>query len=92
MTTPVCSRCGAPVQWRETPSGKMAPYDLLPRLHIISCKQRPKPNGTGPRAEAVAALMGLGYKAMEAREMVKAARGEDVDSLIRDALKGKGHE
>ena len=92
MSGPVCSRCGEPFQWRRTPAGKMAPYNLEPGLHIITCKQRPKPNGTGPRAEAVAALRALGYKATEAREMVKAARGKDVEALLRDVLARKGTE
>ncbi len=39
------------------------------------------------QAQAVAALEALGFKNPEARKMVKAAAGETVEEIIRDALK-----
>ena len=90
MTGPVCKQCGSrDVAWREGKNGGRYLIDTK-RPHF--CAKMARPNGTGPRAEAVAALRALGYKATEAREMVKAARGKDVEALLRDVLARKGTE
>ena len=45
--------------------------------------------GSGIRGQAIAALEALGFKATEARRMVKDSDGATVEDIIRDALKKK---
>ena len=84
LTDSTCHNCGEPIQWLKTKTGKMAPHDLEPRLHIIGCKKRPKKD----TSSAVLALVSLGIKATEARELVKGLRGDDAAILVA-ALKRK---
>ena len=87
MSGPVCKQCGSTdVAWRAGKNGGRYLIDTK-RPHFCAKMARPKPSAEGPRAEAVQALVALGYKATEARGMVKAARGEDVEALVRDALR-----
>ena len=79
MSKGTCRYCGLPVDWHKTKHGKLAPFDIEPRLHIISCKKRPK----AEKSDQLLALTGLGYSVTEAREMLKQAKGD-----LRTALKG----
>jgi hypothetical protein len=37
-----CTRCGGPVEWRDTPNGKRAPYNPDGRIHPMTCGNQPQ--------------------------------------------------
>jgi hypothetical protein len=40
-----CRDCGAPINWRETPSGRYQPIDPeTGEVHFVTCSARPKRN------------------------------------------------
>ncbi len=88
MTDPTCRDCGKPIQWLKTKNGKMAPFDLEPRSHFASCTKKRAAVDDPP---AVMALMALGIKVMEARELVKGLRGDD-ETILTAALRRRDQE
>lgn len=56
----------------------------LPSLDAAGAESRA---GSGNREQAIAALEALGFKAAEARRMVKDSDASSVEEIIRDALK-----
>ena len=69
--------------WAKTKAGKPLLMELRP--HLITCTKRPKPAPD----DALEMLRALGYKAGEAKAMLKGKRG-DAESRVRQALKGQG--
>ncbi len=81
-----CRYCGAKgLVLGKGKKGQTVLYELRP--HIITCKARPKRDKDSPREQAVAALMGLGYKATEARAAVAGVgKPNSLEGLIVAAL------
>ena len=94
MKQATCRDCGSEIQWRQTKTGKWAPFDLEPRIHFASCKNRPAGRAKvemSSRELAVAFLLPLGYKKREAERMIaECGEADDPAALVAEALRRAG--
>ena len=90
---PTCKDCGVgELGWRQNKRGGWYLIELIPRPHFLNCKARPKPETNTIQEEAVAYLRGMGFKAAESREWVRAAEGETVEGILKAVLQEIGRE
>ena len=90
---PTCNKCDqGELGWRQNKRGGWYLVELVERPHFLNCKARSKPETNTIQEEAVAYLRGMGFKAAESREWVRAAEGETVEGILKAVLQEIGRE